>query len=125
AQFGFNQLTTQQQAQFQQQQAQIANARANRQEVYGVAGGLLSGIGSLFGGGGGGSAGGGAASYIPPLPQVPQLNLSMPQYNYTPVSTNNAAAGSYQGAGLSPLQLTMPQIGQGVGYQPTQPQVTF
>jgi hypothetical protein len=119
-QFAFNQLTTQQQMEFQRQQAGINNARANRQEVYGLVGGLISGIGSLFGGGGGGGGGGSSGGGQPAapvyLPQVPQFNLSMPSWN----NVGAPSAGGYASqAGLAPLQLTMPTYQ--TPYQQSQP----
>lgn len=118
SQFGFNQLTTQQQAQYQQQVFNATNARANRQEIAGYAGAGFSALSSLFsGGGGGGAVASGGGGYLPPLPQVPNMQLTMPSYSYQNVGTNNAAAGSPS------MQLTMPTYQP--PYQPTAPTIQY
>jgi hypothetical protein len=118
SQFGFQQLTTQQQAQYQQQVFNATNARANRQEIAGYAGAGFSALSSLFSGGGGGAvASGGGGGYLPPLPQVPNMQLTMPSYSYQNVGTNNAAAGSPS------MQLTMPTYQP--PYQPTAPTIQY
>ncbi len=113
AQFGFNQLTTQQQAQYQQQVFNATNARANRQEIAGYAGAGLTALSSLFGSGGGAApGGGGGGGYAPPLPQVPSFQLSMPQIGYQNVGSGGGANAAGAPAGLGQLpnsgQLTMP-----------------
>jgi hypothetical protein len=116
-QFAYGQLSDQQKMQYNYDSlnAQQANAAANR--TLGAIGGAASGIMSLFGGGGGGSGGGGGQiggtmQLGNSLPQVPNMQLTMPSFQpYQP--TGNAGAGTG-----TPMQLTMPQIGQGVGYDP-------
>jgi hypothetical protein len=45
------------------------------------------------------------------LPQVPNMQLTMPSFQpYQPTAQANTG---------TPMQLTMPQVGQGVGYNPT------
>jgi hypothetical protein len=114
AQFGFNQLTTQQQAQYQQQVFNATNARANRQEIAGYAGAGLTALSRLFGAPAGAAAGGaaGGGGYAAPLPQVPSFQLNMPQIGYQNVGSGSGANAAGAPAGLGQLpnggQLTMP-----------------
>ncbi len=115
AQFGYNQLTTNQQLQMRQQQQQIENSQANRNFGLNAAGTALTGIGMLMGRGGGGGGGGQPApssAYAPPLPPVPSYQLSMPQVGYQNVGNSGGGYGQAAPAGLGQLpnggQLTMP-----------------
>lgn len=115
AQFGFNQLTTQQQAQYQQQVFNATNERANRQEIAGYAGAGLTALSRLFGAPAGAAAGGaasGGGGYAAPLPQVPSFQLSMPQIGYQNVGSGGGANAAGAPAGIGQLpnggQLTMP-----------------
>lgn len=118
-QFAYQQLNNQQQMQYNYDalNAQQTNAAQNR--VLGAAGGLLSGAMNLFGGsgGGGGGSGGGGVAPGASLPPVPNFQLSMPSTGYTP----------YQPTAYNPssMQLTMPQIGQNVGYQTNPIQIDY
>jgi hypothetical protein len=128
AQFGFNQLTTQQQAAYQQQVFNATNARANRQEIAGYAGAGLTALSYLFGGSGGGAAAAsGGGGYLPPLPQVPNTQLQMPTYSYQNVGGTSANTGSSASVGALPsspnLQLTMPTYQS--PYQPTAPTIQY
>ncbi len=126
-----NQQLNQQQLALQAQQANNANARANRQEIAGYIGSGLSALGTVLGGAVGGPvgavAGGALGNYAGgQLPQVPNYQLQMPQIGmptpYTPTNYGGYGLGSSIGMipGQAPLQLD-PSLGQlpNVGYQPT------